>query len=82
MIDLYMMPLEDTELRQSFFSDILKKKFGINWTNIHVTLTVYPLLGLLFSSSLRPNRFWGPHSLVSSGYRGLVPRSKVAEVSI
>jgi hypothetical protein len=27
----------------------------------------------MFSSLQRPDRFWGPHSLLSNGYRGLFP---------
>jgi hypothetical protein len=31
-----------------------------------------------FLSLRRPDRLWGPTSLVSNGYRGLFPRGKVA----
>jgi hypothetical protein len=30
--------------------------------------------GNFFSSPPRPNRLWGPPSLLSNGYRGLLPR--------
>jgi hypothetical protein len=33
-----------------------------------------PVGSLIFSSPRRPDRPWGPPSLLSNGYRGLVPR--------
>jgi hypothetical protein len=33
-----------------------------------------PLGSRIFSSTLRPNRLWGPPSLLYNGYRGLFPR--------
>ena len=33
-----------------------------------------------FSSPKQPDRFWGPHSLLSNGYQGLFHRGKEAEV--
>jgi hypothetical protein len=34
----------------------------------------------IFSSPRRPDRFWGPPSLLSNGYRGLSPGGKAAGV--
>jgi hypothetical protein len=33
-----------------------------------------------FSSPPRPDRFWGPHSLLSNGYRGCFPGVKLTEL--
>jgi hypothetical protein len=33
-----------------------------------------PVVSTFFSSSRHPDGFWGPHNLLSNGYRGLFPR--------
>jgi hypothetical protein len=35
-----------------------------------------PVGSRIISSPSRPNRFWGPHSLLSNGYKGLFPRGE------
>jgi hypothetical protein len=38
-----------------------------------------PVRSRIFSSPQRPDRFWGPPSLLSNGYRRLFPGGKAAE---
>jgi hypothetical protein len=37
-----------------------------------------PVGSRIFTSPRRPDRFWGPPSLLSNGYRGRFPRGKAA----
>jgi hypothetical protein len=46
--------------------------YGLDGRGVGVRVPVGPRL---FSSPRRPDRFWGPPSLLSNGYQGLFPRA-------
>jgi hypothetical protein len=45
----------------------------MGWTTVEVGVQV-PVGAKILSSPRLPDRFWGSPSLLSNGYRGLLPR--------
>jgi hypothetical protein len=44
--------------------------YGLDGRGVGVRI---PVGAIMFYSPCRPDRFWGPQSFLSSGYRGLFP---------
>jgi hypothetical protein len=72
------MPYHICYLLSWLFNDAavgIATDYGLDGRRVGVRV---PVGARFFSSPRRPDRFWGPPSLLSKAYRGFFPRGKAA----